>query len=188
MPERSVSNVNCGELFVTYMVDKTVFGRVVLGLQCTEKCLLSTKNLYCAGRVLRETEQTTGMADESCTNELPDKCRQVGCNGVHSIAQIFGQLCSVRCDSNHLVAQRVDMVNIRLGDLGTHGDLGGSFYCRLEVFRKDRGKVCCCSICPEAWRDQIISGAVGGEMTSATQRTHSLDDLGIGKVVYDNLA
>jgi len=122
---------------VTYVVDQTVLGRVVLGLERPEQRLLRSEDLHRRGRVLGEVHQATGVADESRTDELADQRRQVGRDGLHSVAQVVGQLRSVLGDGNNLVAERVDVAHVGVGDLGTHRQLGGGLDGRLEVFGED---------------------------------------------------
>ena len=57
---------------------------------------------------------------------------------------------AVRGDSDHLVAERVDVRNVRVGDLGAHGDLGGGLHGCLEVLGENGGEVGGGSVCPEA--------------------------------------
>ena len=53
-------------------------------------------------------------------------------------------------DRDHLVAERVDVRNVRVGDLGAHGDLGGGLHGCLEVLGENGGEVGGGSVCPEA--------------------------------------
>lgn len=89
---------------VTYMVYEAIFWGIVLCFQSTEEGLLSPENLNGTGRMFCQTKQASSVADESCTHELSDKGSQVGRNGVHSVAKVFGQLCSVCGDRDNLVA------------------------------------------------------------------------------------
>lgn len=134
------------------MVDKTVLGRIVLGLQSTEKCLLGTEDLDGTGRVLRQAQQAAGVADQPRADKLADECGQVGCDGVHAVPQVLGELCAVRGDGNDLVTEGVYVGDIGVGDFCAHGDFCGSLYCRFEVLREDGGEVGRHSVCAEAWQ------------------------------------
>ena len=85
------------------MVDETVFWRVMLRLECTEQRLLGTKNLDGTCWMLREREQATGMADQTCTNEVANECGEIGGNCVHAIPEVFCELSAVGGDGNDLV-------------------------------------------------------------------------------------
>jgi hypothetical protein len=133
----------CGQLhplierFATHVVDETVLRRVVLRLQRPEESLLRSENLHRRGRVLGKVHQATSVADESRTDQLADQRRQVGSNGLHSVPQVVGQLRSVLGDGDDLVAERVDVAHVGIGDFGTHRQLGGSLDGCLEVFGED---------------------------------------------------
>jgi hypothetical protein len=77
--------------------------------------------------VLREAEQAAGVADEPRADELADERGQVRRDRVHAVAEVLGELRAVRGDLDHLVAERVDVRDVRVGDFGAHGDLGGGF-------------------------------------------------------------
>jgi len=87
--------------------------------------------------VLGEVHQTTSVADKSSTDKFTDKGGKVRGNGLHSVSQVIRELSSVFGDRNHLVAERVDVGHIGIGNLGTHRKLGSGFDGGLEVFRKD---------------------------------------------------
>ena len=95
------------------MVDETVLGCVVLRLERTEQCLLGTQNLDGTCWVLREVQQASCMADESCADKVADERGQVGCDGVHAIPEVLCELRAVGGDGDDLVAQRVDVRHIR---------------------------------------------------------------------------
>ena len=112
----------------------------MLRLQGTEKGLLRTKNLNSTGRMFRQVEQATSMSDQPCANKFSNEGRQIRCNGVHSISEIFSELCSVRRYRDDLVAEGVDMGNVRIRNFCPHGDLGGGFEDGLQIFGKDGGE------------------------------------------------
>lgn len=86
------------------MVNKSILRCIVLRLERTEQRLFGTENLHGARRVFCKTEQTTRMADKSCANELTDQRSQIGRNRVHTIPQVFCELCAVGGDSDDLLA------------------------------------------------------------------------------------
>lgn len=75
---------------VTYMVDETVFRSVVLGLESTEKGLFGTEDLNGRSGVLCQVHQTSGVTDESGTNEFTDEGGEIRSDGLHSVTQILG--------------------------------------------------------------------------------------------------
>ena len=135
----------------THVVDETVLGGVVFGLEGTEERLLSAQDLDGTRRMLRQAQQAAGVADQPRADELADKCCQVGRNGVHAVAEVFGELRAVCRDRDDLVAERVYVVYIGVGDFSTHRDLCGSLNGRLEILGEDGGEVSCRSGCSEAW-------------------------------------
>jgi hypothetical protein len=115
------------------MVDETVFGSIVLGLKSPEESFLGTKNLYSGSGVLGEVHQTSGVTDESCSDQLANEGSEIGCDGLHPISQVLGELSSVLGDGDDLVTERVDVGHVGVGNLGTHGQLGGGLESSLEV-------------------------------------------------------
>lgn len=132
------------------MVDEPILGSVVLRLERAEECLLRAEDLDGARGVLREVEQAARVADEARADELADERGEVRRDRVHAVAQVLRELRAVRGDRDHLVAERVDVRNVRVGDLGAHGDLGGGLHGCLEVLRENGGEVGGGSVCPEA--------------------------------------
>ena len=96
----------------TYVVDETVLGRIVLGLQSTEEGLLGTEDLDGTCWVFREREQAACVADEPRADELADERGEVRRDRVHAVAQVFGELGAVCGDRDHLVAERVDVRDV----------------------------------------------------------------------------
>lgn len=70
------------------MIQQTIFRCVRLGLECSEKSLLSTENLNGRGRILGEVDQGTGMGYQLGTNTLTNKAGEVGSDCLHLILKI----------------------------------------------------------------------------------------------------
>lgn len=94
------------------MVNKTVFGRIMLRLQSPEKRLLSSKNLHRTCWVLGQAQQTTGVADQPRSDELADQSRQVRCNGDHTIPEVLSELGAIGGDGDDLVTESVYVCNV----------------------------------------------------------------------------
>lgn len=60
----------------------------------------------------RQQQQGTCMGNEPGSNQLTDHDGQVGCNGIHSVLEVFGEFVSIGVHSNDLVTQREDVLNI----------------------------------------------------------------------------
>ena len=146
------------------MVYQTVFWCIVLSLQSPKQRLLGTQNLHGTRGVFCQTEQTAGVTDEPGTDEVSDQGGQIWRDRSHSIPKVLGELRSVSGNGDDLVAEGVDVIDIRVGYFRTHGYLCGGFDCGFEVFREDRGKV--------------GRGSVGSE-------AHSSDHLRVCYVVDD---
>jgi hypothetical protein len=71
-------------VLITHVVDETVLGGVVLGLEGTEESLLGTKDLDSRGRELGKVHERTGVRDEAGTNKLADKGGEVGGDSLHT--------------------------------------------------------------------------------------------------------
>lgn len=107
------------------MVDETVLGSVALGLESAEQSLLSTENLESRGRVLGEVGQRTSVGDETGGDRSADKGLQVGGDVGHLLLKVeVGGLAVVGLLDDGL-GESVDDLKISLGDVETHGDLGG---------------------------------------------------------------
>ena len=87
----------------TYVVDETILGGIVLGLQCAEKRLLGAENLDSTCGVLREVKQAAGVADQPRADEVANKSSEVWCDRVHTVPEVFGKLYAIRGDGNDLV-------------------------------------------------------------------------------------
>lgn len=114
----------------------------MLGFQGAEKCFLGTKDLYGAGWMLGEIVEATSMADQPCTDQFTDESSQIGCNGIHTIAEILRQLCPVFGDGNHLITEVVDVVDILLGNFTAHRNLSSDLDSRFKIFWEDGGEGC----------------------------------------------
>lgn len=86
------------------MINKTVFRCVVLRLQSAEQSFFSSENLDSTGGMFGKIEQATSVADKTGTDKLSNESCQIGCNGTHTVPQVFSKLCSVLGDRDDLVA------------------------------------------------------------------------------------
>jgi len=93
---RTIRERNIKAVESAHMIYQTIFRRIMLRFESAEKRLFCTQDLDGTCRVLGQAEQTTCMADQPCAHELSNECSQIRRDGVHAIAQIFSQLCSVR--------------------------------------------------------------------------------------------
>ena len=75
----------------------------MLGLEGSEESLFGTENLDSGSGVLGEVHQTSGVTDESCSDQLANKSSEIGCDGLHPISEVLGKLSSVFGDGNDLV-------------------------------------------------------------------------------------
>ena len=87
----------------THVVDETVLGRVVLGLQSTEERLLGTEDLDGTCWVFREREQAACVADEPCADEVANESSEVRRNRVHAIPEVLRKLCAIGGNGDDLV-------------------------------------------------------------------------------------
>lgn len=67
------------------VVDETVLGSVLLGLQRSEESFFSSEDLNCRGGVLGQVEEGTSVGDEAGADELTEENSQVGSNRGHSV-------------------------------------------------------------------------------------------------------
>jgi hypothetical protein len=149
------------------VVDEPVLGGIVLGLERSEQGLFGTQDLDGTGGELGQVVETSGVADQSRTDKFADNGGQVGRHGFHPVGQVLRELFTVLGDRDDLVAERVDVVDIRVGNFRSHRNLGGGLERVLELFGEDEAKVGRGGVCSE---------------------THGLDTLGVSKVVGDDLA
>lgn len=119
------------------MVDETVLGGVVLGLERAEERLLSSEDLDRRCRVLGKVEERAGVRDEPGADELANERGEVRSNGRHPVAEVLPELGAVLGDRDDLVAERVDVAHVGVGDLGSHRELGGLLDGCLEVLGED---------------------------------------------------
>ena len=103
------------------MVYQTIFRSVVFRLQSSEESLLGAEDLDSRSRMFRQIHQTSSMTDESCTDELSDQRCEIWSDRLHPVSEIFGKLSSVFGNGDDLVAERVDVGDIGVGDFGSHG-------------------------------------------------------------------
>ncbi|KAI6768706.1 hypothetical protein HG531_010895 [Fusarium graminearum] len=148
------------------VVDETVLGCVVLGLESTEKSLLGTENLDGGTRGLGQADERSSVGDEASTNEVTDKSSQVGSDGTHAALEVRRELGSVVGVNDDLVSQELDVLKILLSNLGTHADLSSSLQGDLNLLGKDLRKV--------------AVGNVGAHANSE-------NDASVGQVVVKNL-
>lgn len=146
--------------------DETVLGGVVLGLEGAEEGLLRTEDLDGGGRALGQVHEGTGVGDEPGADELADHGREVGGDGEHAVLEVFVELSAVLADGDDLLSEGIDVIEVVLGDLSAHGDLGGSLDLGTEFLGEDDGKV---------------AGGSGGA------ETEMLDNTGESSVVDDDL-
>lgn len=142
----------------TYVVDETILGGVVLGLESPEESLLSSEDLDRRRGVLGKVEKRSGVGDESSSDKLSNEGRQIGGDGGHSVSEVLVELSSVLGDRNDLVAEGVDVRHVALGNLGTHRELSSGLEGSLEVLGEDvfkRGSGCVGS---EAWNKNKYVG------------------------------
>jgi hypothetical protein len=122
------------------VVYQPVFWGIVLSFQSPEQGLLGPENLDSTRGVLGKVGETASMANEPGAYKLPDENGQIGCDSVHAIPKIFGELTSILCDRYHLVAEVPDVVNVLFRNLTPHTYFCGDFKCRFQVFGKDGRK------------------------------------------------
>ncbi len=123
------------------LVDEPILGRVVLGLERPKQRLFRTENLDRARGLLGEVHEASRVRDQSRADELADKRSEVGRDRSHAVAEVLGELGAVLGDADHLVAQRVDVLDVGVGDFGAHRELGGSLEGRFEVLGEDEREV-----------------------------------------------
>jgi hypothetical protein len=104
------------------VVDQTVFGSGVLGLEGAEESLLSTQDLDGGSRVLCEVKQTSSMGNETGSNELSHQNSEIGSNRLHAVLQILEELISVLAHLHHLGAKITNVEHVLLADLWQLGE------------------------------------------------------------------
>lgn len=148
------------------MVDETVLGSVVLGLERAEERLFSTENLHSTGRVLGKVHKATSVADEACADELANERCEVRGDSCHAILEVGVKLGAVGSDADDLVAQAPNVVDVGVGNFGTHTDLSSRLERFLDLLGQNGGEIGRGSVCAEA---------------------HGANDLGVCDVVGDDL-
>jgi hypothetical protein len=163
---------------------RTILGRVVLGLEGPEEGLLSSEDLDGRGGVLGEVEEGTSVGDETSSDELSDEGGKVGGDGGHAVAEILVELGTVLSDGDDLVGEEVDVDEVRLGDLSSHGNSGGGLEGLLELLGEDGGEVGRAVVGAESCSVRLSVSTRGD---GGGQLTHGLDDLGVGDVLRNDL-
>jgi len=105
--------------------DETVLGGVSLGLEGAEEGLLGTEDLNSRGRVLGEVGQGSGVADKTGSDLLSDEGGKVRSTGVHLGHEVVVELLAVLRELDHALGEAVNVDEINLGNVGSHGHTGG---------------------------------------------------------------
>lgn len=105
------------------VVQKTVLGGVTLGLQGSEKGLLSTENLDRRSGVLGQVGQATGVGDQTSTNDLTNKGSKVGGDHAHLGNQVLVERLAVLGQADNALGERDNVLHVGLGNLLTHAVL-----------------------------------------------------------------
>lgn len=148
------------------VVDQTVLGSRVLGLEGTEQGLLGTEDLDGGTGALGQVHERTGVGNQAGTDQRTDNSSHVGGNGLHAGVQVAGQLGAVVGVHNNVLSKQGDVLEILAGNLATHADLGGGLDGSLNLLGQDLGQV----------RVGEVLAHTGGQ-----------DDLGVGDVVVEDL-
>src|SRR5438309_224087 len=119
------------------MVDETVLGGRVLGLECTEERLLSTEDLNGRTRVLGEADKRAGVRDETSTNKGTDELGHVGGDSLHAVLKVLGKLFPVLGVADDLLGKQLDVLKVLVGDLSAHADIGSSLDGSLNFVRQN---------------------------------------------------
>ncbi|GJC83751.1 hypothetical protein ColLi_06589 [Colletotrichum liriopes] len=123
------------------VVDDTVLGCVVLGLESTEKGLLGTENLDGRRGSLGQADQRTSMGDEAGTDEVTNEGGQVGGKSAHASLQVVGKRGTVLGVGDDLLSQQLNVLQIFRGDLSSHGNLCSGLNGGLKLLGEDVGEV-----------------------------------------------
>ena len=105
--------------------DKSVLGSVSPGLKSPKQSLLCSKDLNCAGRSFSQVGQRSGMRDESCSDNIPNKGGEVWGDQAHLGLEIGGQLLPVVGETDHATGECVDVQKVDGRDVHAHGALAG---------------------------------------------------------------
>lgn len=79
----------------------TILGGIVLGLQSAEQRLLGTENLDGRTGRLGKVHEGTSVGNETSTDELANKCSQVGRKCLHTGREVVAEIQTV---SRHILA------------------------------------------------------------------------------------
>ena len=104
--------------------DETILRGLTTGLQGSEKGLLRTQDLDSRGGVLCEICQRPRVRDQLRADHLTNKGSQVRGNCIHSCFQILLELLTELDLFNNSLSEFLDLDNISLRHVLSHGDLG----------------------------------------------------------------
>lgn len=125
------------------LIDKTILGCVLLGLDGLEKSLFSTKNLNSGSRVFSQVDQRTSMGNESGANEFTDHRTEIRCDDLHSVLKIRLEFFAVFREFDDLSAEFKDALLVFFADVSTHGDFSSLLDFLFDVIRKDSAQISC---------------------------------------------
>ncbi|KAL1836320.1 hypothetical protein VTK73DRAFT_5092 [Phialemonium thermophilum] len=147
------------------VVDEAVLGGGVLGLEGAEQGLLGAQDLDGAAGVLGQVHQRAGVGDQAGADQVADQLGQVGGDGLHAVLQVAGQVVAVLGVLDDLLGEQLDVLEVLVGDLGAHADVGGGLDGGLDGLLQE--------------------GEVGGGGVGA--HAHGQDDLGVQQVAREDL-
>lgn len=123
------------------VVDETILGSGVLGLEGTEKGLLGTENLDGRTGVLGKVHDGTSVGNETSTDKSADELGHVGSNGAHAVLEVVRKLLAVDGVVDDALSEVLDVLEILLGNLSTHGNIGGGLDGSLNLVGKNLGQI-----------------------------------------------
>ena len=138
----------------------------MLGLERTEQRLLGTEDLDGGTGALGQVHEGTSVSDETGTDKLTNERSQIGCESLHTRRQVCAEVLTVLGKVNDLLSKSAGSLQILLRDLGTHGNLSSGLDGSLNLLGQDARQIGVLGVCAEA---------------------HLEDDLGVGKVVVQDL-
>jgi hypothetical protein len=133
------------------MENQAVLGRVMLRFEGTEERLLGTEDLDSRRGLLGEGDEGTSVGDEAGADEFTNKSGEVRRDGSHTVAEVLVELGTVLGDGDDLVGEEVDVVQVGVGDFGTHRDGGGGLEGLLKLLGEDVGEVGGVVVGAETW-------------------------------------
>jgi len=71
------------------MIDESILGCIMLGLQGTEECLLCPQDLDGTSRMLGQIEEGASMGYQACTHQLSYHDGEVRSDGHHAVLEVF---------------------------------------------------------------------------------------------------